>query len=150
MTQDDMILTPEDAALLLAIYDGRPVLSFTGPEARAQLLERIEECAAKVPLPLNGDKVWYGLTIGLVRTGAYQNQSPTIVRARNQAEAVRLLNAAGANIGSHHFRCYWSVTRNRDQLRAATRRGVWVQRPNGDWVLRVAASLKQSKTENRS
>ncbi len=129
----EMILTPEDAALLLPALQQSDAPSWVSGNRVAwhQLLERIEACAALVPPPLNGDKVWYGLTMGLVRNG---RQSETIVRAKSQAEASRLLELAGegrTTVG--HLRNYWSVTGNREQLCVAVERGVWVKGSNG-WI----------------
>ncbi len=135
MNQGEMILTPEDAAILVRERSwslGNPP-SFAESAEYARVFTKIRACAALVPPPLNGDKVWSGLTIGLVRTGKHQNQSQTVVRAKSKAEAVRLLNAAGERISAFHFSQHWGVTGNREQLCAAKERGVYVS-TRGGWV----------------
>jgi len=127
MNQGEMILTPEDAALLLRALHGY------GNEDQAEwhpLRARIFACAALVPPPLNGDKVWHGMTMGVIRNG---RQSTTIVRAKSQAEALRMLHTAGHSITAGHLRNYWSVTGNREELCVAKERGVYVQTPEG-WI----------------
>ena len=129
MSQGEMVLTPEDAALLLMLI--RPEsMSFWVPSADLKqwegLRQKLEACAALVPPPLNGDLVSFGLTTGLLDNGRPQNQSETIVRARSMAQAVRLLGKAGEHVSTYRFRNYWTVTGNRVQLVVAKEEGVWV------------------------
>ena len=122
-----MILTPEDAALLVRSLGSDNVYAVVG--ALADLYERLKACAALVPPPLNGDKVWYGLTTDIIRPG----QKPTVVRARSNAEAIRLLQAARQRISAGWFSNHWSRTSNREDLCAAKERGVYVKTPEG-WI----------------
>ena len=139
---NDLMLTPEDAALLYPLLSRVTTRPQWKDSERVQfigLLGRMEAHARLVPPPLNGDKVWYGLTTHFAQGEARRNQSATIVRAKSQAEAVRLLNAAGDHISVGHFSKYWSVTGNRYELCTATECGIWVnpiQRSEAleDWI----------------
>jgi len=121
-------LTPEDAVL---ICEALEVSSYHDierwPAAKQlrwhELSVKLEAHAKLVPPPLGKDKVWHGLTMRLVDTGTVQNQAQTIVRARSAAEAVRLLNAAGEYISASHFKNYWGLTGNREQLVQAVEPG---------------------------
>jgi len=128
MNQGEMILTPEDAELLLRVVHNYYCADGDLP-AWHQLRARIFACAALVLPPLNGDKVWTGLTTDIIRPG----QTPTVVRARSKAEAIRLLQAARERISAGWFANHWSVTGNCEQLCAAKERGVYVKTPEG-WI----------------
>lgn len=126
MNEDELILAPEDAALLLDSW------SYYDTPTKA-LWDRLRACAALVTPPLNGDVVWSGLTARLAKNGTPHNQCKTVVRARSEAEAVRLLQAAGEIISASYFSNHWSVTGNRESLCQAVARGVWVKGTEG-WI----------------
>lgn len=129
MQSMDLELTPEDAALLVRwSIGGRP----SSPNFSA-LWSRIETHAALVPAPLNGDKVWGGLTVGLVHRNYNGNQARTIVRAKTKAEAIRMLESVRQKMSATHFNNYWGETGNREELALAKERGVWAQGAEG-WV----------------
>ncbi len=117
-------LSPEDCALLIDVLDnGFSLVSQHGKFYK--LRESIQSCAALVPPPLNGDKVWSGLTFD-------RPQRTIIVRAKSRAEVVRMLNAAGYRYTAGYIKEYWSEDSSfRDYLLAAKDRGVYVCGPNG-------------------
>jgi hypothetical protein len=132
MNQGEIVLFPEDAALLLQMLQPRCEYD---PATCYRLFDRLEACAKLVIPNMGKDKVWYGLTTNFVRLNAGHNQADTIVRASSKAEAVRLLNAAAGHpmMTMHQFSGWWSETGNREQLAQATEKGVWVKGSEG-WV----------------
>lgn len=129
-------LTPEDAALLLRVFTGDITMTDTSGAAYRELKNRLESHATLVVPPMGKDKVWHGMTTGIIKWKAgqpHQNQWDTVVRAKSAAEAVRMLQAAGERVSASHFSSHWGITSNRESLVQCTAPGVWVKGPKG-WV----------------
>ena len=139
MHEGSLVLTPEDCALLLRVLpeDTKDHLDNAGQSDKYhELRYSLKESAKLVPAPLNGDKVWGGSPMyrrSEIDNGKTHNQVRTIVRARNKAEAMRLLAAIGQSVGPTHFNNHWSVTGNRLELSLVIERGVWAEGKDG-WV----------------
>jgi hypothetical protein len=134
---DLLSLSPEDCALLLNVFESiqvmlpkRVPISISARhndyiDKWFELRSSIQSCAALVPPPLNGDKVWSGVTFD-------SPQRTIIVRAKSRAEVVRMLNAAGYRYTAGYIKEYWSEDSSfRDYLLAAKERGVYVRGPKG-------------------
>jgi hypothetical protein len=132
--EDLLSITPEDAAVLLR---GGLVSSalLTDGELKAYdvIVKRLEAHAKLAIPPIGKDKVWSGFTFRLAKNGTQHNQCRTVVRARNKAEAVRLLDAAGERMNPTYFNRYFGGTGNREELCLAVERGVWVKDSEG-WI----------------
>lgn len=128
MNQGEMILTPEEAKDLLRYLEYRD--SAMCP-AIDKLMPRIRACAAMVAPPLNGDKVWGGLTTRLIERGDAHRHSHTVVRAQSEDKAARLLGLAGERLGANRIRESWFLTNDAELLRMATEPGVWVKGAEG-------------------
>lgn len=138
MHEENLVLTPEDCALIIKALSEDPMETLTGGarDRYDELVYSLKESAKLVLAPLNGDKVWGGLpsySRSVIYNGKTHNQVRTIVRARNKAEAMRFLGAAGVDCSPTNFNNYWSVTGNRRELSLVTERGVWAEGNDG-WV----------------
>jgi len=136
MSDDLLGITPEEAALLLRVYKRDITMEDTFNDPYVTLKARIEAHAKLVIPDMGKDKVWSGMSSGIIKwkTGMpHQNQWSTVVRARSAAQAVRMLNAAGDRTSQTHFRSHWSITGNRESLCQCTEPGVYVKGPDG-WV----------------
>ena len=142
--EGSLVLTPEDCALIVrALNKDNPMDVLTGGEYDRynELLYSLRESARLVsarlvPAPLNGDKVWGGSPMyrrSELDNGKTHNQIRTIVRAKNKAEAMRLLAGIGQALSPTHFNNYWGITGNRLELSLVTERGVWAESKKG-WV----------------
>jgi hypothetical protein len=107
----NLTLTPEDCELLLACSPFPPSGTWQ-PGRRDRFIELVAELkryAALVPPPLNGDRVWHS--------------SRWTVRARSNAEALRMLESANMRTPASRLKSHWV------ELPACpvyvTGRGVW-------------------------
>lgn len=127
-----LVLSPEEAALLVSKIN---MIGKQTPECNSLYL-RLQQHAKLVPAPLNGDKVWVGLTTGLVKITNNGNQAKTVVRAKTKTQAIQILAATFSlrrTVTMHEFNTYWSVTGNVEHLAMATEKGVWASGDEG-WV----------------